>query len=456
MKQILENILLTVSMDQNIDKGEIKSADRLILHSVMKGLDISRAGIWLFVDGSQGISCKLLIDKYHNTEIEELTLYQKQFPRYFQELNTERTIKAHDALNDRVTHEFVDSYLIPNGITSMLDVPIRLNGKMIGIICCEHIGEQRHWSNDEATFSAALADMYSRAMTAQEKKKYQQKLENINNTLEETVHLRTSELTLKIKELEQMQEQLIESEKMAALGKLVAGVSHEVNTPIGNAITAISVIDENLEQLSKQLSEQTLSQSQLNAFIESSNKGIQLSKINLDKAAKLITNFKQIAVSLNSFERINVELHTFLEQVISTLRHDAKKHGVNIKLVCNSAITLKTYPAAIVEIISNLLLNTFHHAFDNRQNKQVDIELSINAENNAVVITFKDNGIGIEKGVLSQVIEPFYTTKRGKGNTGLGLTIIYNLVEQQLGGSFRLESPQDKGTLITIKIPYEK
>ena len=156
MKENLELILLRVSQSPDIDKGELDVASRLIINSVCEGLEITRAGIWLYDENQTLVQCTLLIDKGNDLDNESLVLTRRDFPHYFEALDSGRTIAAHDAITDVATFEFAEVYLTPLGISSMLDVPIRHRGKMIGIICCEHQGKARQWLDDEMVFAASL------------------------------------------------------------------------------------------------------------------------------------------------------------------------------------------------------------------------------------------------------------------------------------------------------------
>ena len=176
MKEALELILLRVSQSPDIDKGELDVASRLIINSVCEGLEITRAGIWLYDENQTLVQCTLLIDRGNDLDHESLVLTRRDFPHYFEALDSGRTIAAHDALTDVATFEFSEVYLSPLGISSMLDVPIRHRGKMIGIICCEHQGKAREWLADEMVFAASLADLYGRAVSAKERADYEVQL----------------------------------------------------------------------------------------------------------------------------------------------------------------------------------------------------------------------------------------------------------------------------------------
>jgi len=360
MDRRLEDILLGVSMCKEIDDGEINDSVRVILESVMEGLNIKRAGIWLLVDNGKGISCKLVIDNYHDTEIEELVLCRDNFPKYFKALDSERTIIANNAKTHEATSEFAENYLEPNGIASMLDVPIRHSGEMVGIICCEHIGEMRKWTNDESSFAAVLADIYSRAISAAEKRQYQHQLENLNQELEKKVKIRTQELENKVVELKLTQDNLVESEKMSALGNLVAGVAHEVNTPLGIAITATSLFSEHLNTFYQKYTNNKISRTVMESFFSSAFEVNKITDHNIHRAAELIANFKLIAVDQSSFDLMEINLNDYFHSILANLSPFSKKKNVQFTVDCATDLRIKTFPGAIAQIVTNLVINIYH------------------------------------------------------------------------------------------------
>ena len=457
MREALELILLRVSQSEDIDKGELALASRLIINSVCEGLKISRAGIWLYNDLQSLIQCKLLIDKGNDLDNESLALSRSDFPRYFKALDSERSIAAHDAHTHEATSEFSEVYLGPLGITSMLDVPIRHRGKMIGIICCEHQGEARTWHADEIVFAATLADLYGRAVSANERADYEARLIKANHTLEQNVKDRTAQLEATLRTLETAQEKLVESEKMAALGNLVAGVAHEVNTPLGIALTSVSNCKEELKSIYKEFENEQLSEQGFKDFHSLCLEGLNLAESSLMRAANLVKDFKQTSADQTSLEVEEITLDEYIPRVCNPLKPMLRKERITLSLDVASNLTITTCPGIIAQLLTNLISNAQRHAFDNAANDRENIvKVTCKPTDTGLSLSVSDNGKGIDTSLHKKVFEPFYTTARDKGGTGLGLNILYNLVTQKLNGEIALDSAPNQGTRITVCIPFDK
>ena len=449
MKESLELILLRVSQSADIDKGELDVASRLIINSVCEGLQITRAGIWLYDEMQTLVQCTLLIDKGNDLDHESLVLTRKDFPHYFEALDSERTIAAHDALTDVATFEFAEVYLTPLGISSMLDVPIRHRGKMIGIICCEHQGKAREWHADEVVFAASLADLYGRAVSANERADYEQRLIEANQTLEQKVIDRTAEL-------EAAQEKLVESEKMAALGNLVAGIAHEVNTPLGIALTSVSNCKEELKDIYRDFENDELTEQGFKDFEAICSEGLNLAETSLMRAANLVQDFKRTSADQTSLEIEEIALDEYIPRVCNPLKPMLRKEQVELSIDVTSNLVITTCPGIIAQLLTNLISNAQRHAFGPSVNNDVN-RVSVSCSKNAkgIVISVQDNGKGIPEALHKKVFEPFYTTARDKGGTGLGLNILYNLVRQKFNGEIDLTSTPGEGTKVTVCIPVE-
>lgn len=449
MKETLELILLRVSQSADIDKGELDVASRLIINSVCEGLEITRAGIWLYDEKQTLVQCTLLIDKGNDLDHESLVLTRKDFPHYFEALDSERTIAAHDALTDVATFEFAEVYLTPLGISSMLDVPIRHRGKMIGIICCEHQGEAREWHADEVVFAASLADLYGRAVSANERADYEQKLIEANQTLEQKVKDRTAEL-------EAAQEKLVESEKMAALGNLVAGIAHEVNTPLGIALTSVSNCKEELSNIYRDFENEELTEQGFKDFEAICSEGLNLAETSLMRAANLVQDFKRTSADQTSLEIEEIALDEYIPRVCNPLKPMLRKEQVELSIDVTPNLIITTCPGIIAQLLTNLISNAQRHAFGPSVNNDVNrVSVSCSRTDKGIVISVQDNGKGIPENLHKKVFEPFYTTARDKGGTGLGLNILYNLVRQKFKGEIGLKSSPGEGTTVTICIPVE-
>ena len=449
MKESLELILLRVSQSADIDKGELDVASRLIINSVCEGLQITRAGIWLYDEMQTLVQCTLLIDKGNDLGHESLVLTRKDFPHYFEALDSERTIAAHDALTDVATFEFAEVYLTPLGISSMLDVPIRHRGKMIGIICCEHQGKAREWHADEVVFAASLADLYGRAVSANERADYEQRLIEANQTLEQKVIDRTAEL-------EAAQEKLVESEKMAALGNLVAGIAHEVNTPLGIALTSVSNCKEELKGIYRDFENDELTEQGFKDFEAICSEGLNLAETSLMRAANLVQDFKRTSADQTSLEIEEIALDEYIPRVCNPLKPMLRKEQVELSIDVTPNLVITTCPGIIAQLLTNLISNAQRHAFGPSVNNDVN-RVSVSCSKNAkgIVISVQDNGKGIPEALHKKVFEPFYTTARDKGGTGLGLNILYNLVRQKFNGEIDLTSTPGEGTKVTVCIPVE-
>lgn len=260
-----------------------------------------------------------------------------------------------------------------------------------------------------------------------------------------------AQLMVTLNDLNEAQDKLVESEKMAALGNLVAGVAHEVNTPLGVAITGTSMVNDRIVVLKENLEKGTLTREQLTSFVERGADSLSLTQKNLQRVGALISNFKQIAVDQMVAEKREIDLRGYLEEVMSTLSIEMRRAGVAYRIDIPSDIRMVTIPGAMAQIITNLVTNAIRHAFN-----EPGGEITLSAETiagNQVRITFSDNGAGMDERVLAKIFDPFFTTKRNEGGTGLGMPIVYNLVRQKLHGDITVKSKPGEGTSFFLALP---
>ena len=257
-----------------------------------------------------------------------------------------------------------------------------------------------------------------------------------------------------VNELQSAQNQLVESEKMASLGGLVAGVAHEINTPVGVSVTAATYLEDRLLKLEGAYKEQSLTQSNLEGFLKDAHQCTQLMCTNLHRAAELISSFKQVAVDQTSEVIRSVNLSDYLREIIRSLHPKLKKTSHKVNIQCPDDLELNLRAGAVSQIITNLVMNSLIHGLDEMEGGEINVEISDLGE--SIRMVYSDNGKGMSEDSLKHLFEPFFTTRRGQGGSGLGTHILYNLVTQSLKGKISVESSLGNGLRYFIFIPKKQ
>ncbi|MCP4324515.1 MAG: HAMP domain-containing histidine kinase [Alteromonadales bacterium] len=263
------------------------------------------------------------------------------------------------------------------------------------------------------------------------------------------------QLKVVINEMEETKDQLVESEKMASLGNLVGGVAHEVNTPLGIGVTLGSHIQEETKELLSKVESGKLKRSDLDLYCHELVDSCALLLSNLDRAANLISSFKQVAVDQSCEEIRAFKLSEYIDEVLLSLHPRIKKTAIKVEVIApQDEPFLNTYPGAIAQIVTNLVINGLIHAFDNgKESGNICFLLTCNEKE--LIMKVEDDGKGMLPEVAKNIFEPFYTTLRGKGGSGLGMSIVYNLVVHQLQGSIKCHSIIGEGTTFNICFPIQ-
>ncbi|WP_415884523.1 ATP-binding protein [Neptuniibacter sp. QD72_48] len=256
-------------------------------------------------------------------------------------------------------------------------------------------------------------------------------------------------LSSALENLEQAQDKLIASEKLASLGSLVAGVSHEINTPIGVSVTMSSHLKENIDELMRSIKAGELKQSFLDQFEREAAESFAVMESSLDKASHLIQNFKQVATDQSSSSRRKFALKEVIDEVMMTVRHQLKGTNYKYRVEGDVELMMDSYPGPLGQVVTNLFNNSIMHGFDGRDDGEINIRFT--CLDNSVRIYFNDNGTGIEESKINRIFDPFYTTKLGQGGSGLGLNIVHNIVTGVLGGSISVSSKV--GTQFEVVLP---
>jgi signal transduction histidine kinase len=292
----------------------------------------------------------------------------------------------------------------------------------------------------------------------QRQQSVEEEIRQLNLSLENKVIERTTELEganqylqNTLRELEFSNNQLIEQEKMASLGSLVAGIAHEINTPVGIGVTAISHLSYLISNLNEKFINQQVTNTYMREFLANAEKGTEISLFNLGRAADVISNFKLIAVDQSSDQFRTVHLNTYLKEILLALHPQLKNLNHIITIHCDKDLQAYCRAGALVQIITNLVMNSIIHGFENMPVGKITI--TVEAQNNTINLCYEDNGCGITKEAIKKLFEPFYTTKRGMGGSGLGTHIVYNLVTQSLNGHISVSSKLGVGLKYNIKFP---
>lgn len=265
----------------------------------------------------------------------------------------------------------------------------------------------------------------------------------------EILETTAAELQATLDDLLMTQEQLIKTEKMASLGELVAGVSHEINTPLGIGITIASFIENNLKDIQNQLLSEKLSKKFLISTIEETLEANNSLNVNLERAADIVNNFKQVAVDQSYFECRTFNVYEYIKDSLVMLEPFLKEYHYDIEIVCDQTLEIQSYPGALYQIISQLILNAVTHGFRDRTDGHIKIDVS--SLHHHMCIRFSDNGQGILPEHQSKIFDPFYTTNKNKGNIGLGLHSLYNMIYQMLQGSITLVESSCEETIFEVR-----
>ena len=286
----------------------------------------------------------------------------------------------------------------------------------------------------------AVDKAFERKRFIEEKTRYQKELELANKDLKTSLET-----------LEQTRDQLVQSAKMAALGELVAGVAHEINTPVGVGVTAASFLDAKTREFHGMYKAGELKRSELENYLTTVEEVSNSILINMERAAELISSFKQVAVDQSSENRRQFNLKEYMDEILLSLRPRYKKTNHRIRVSCDPDIELNSFPGAFSQILTNLIMNSLIHGFSGLENRA--IEMDVTRKEGQVIFAYRDNGRGMDQKQKDKAFDPFFTTMRGKGGTGLGMSVVFNLVTQTLKGNIKLESEIGQGVVFIMTFP---
>ncbi|WP_027184050.1 hybrid sensor histidine kinase/response regulator [Desulfovibrio inopinatus] len=271
--------------------------------------------------------------------------------------------------------------------------------------------------------------------------------------LEETVRRRTRELEQTLMDLKSSQEQLVAAEKMAVLGGLVAGIAHEINTPVGVGVTAASHLENQLQDIVRQYRNAQLSREEYEQFLDNAVEGIQIILRNLEAAANLVSSFKLVAVDQSSEALREFKFNEYLKAILLSLQPEIKQTRIKITVDCPESLMINSYPGDFSQIFTNLIMNSILHGFNNGRDPGTITISVMPQDNGTITIDYADTGKGIPPDIIPQIFDPFFTTNRQSGRSGLGMHIVYNIVTHRLKGSVVCKDRPPQGAHFLITVP---
>jgi len=321
-------------------------------------------------------------------------------------------------------------------------------------------------SKDEISILAQEFNIMAQKLSEMigERDQAEQELRGAHDQLEEKVEIRTQELVAANQELQAMnqeiietleklkktQGQLVQAEKMSALGSLVGGMAHEINTPVGVAVTAASYLGDLIAEVNVQCLEGTIKRKELLHYNDECREASEMVLANLRRAAQLISSFKKVSIDQANEEKRTFDVKEYLADILLSLHPRLKKTKHVVTVQCAEKIKVYGLPGSFAQIITNLIMNSLTHAY--HAEEAGNIIITVVQQEDRFILRYEDDGKGIDKEVLSRIFEPFFTTARGMGGSGLGLYIVYNIVTQQFGGTIDCYSEKGKGVTFVMNL----
>lgn len=320
-----------------------------------------------------------------------------------------------------------------------------------GAIVIQSYSPEHTFSDEDQALFSLIANHVSNAL---------QGLQSMDR-LERAVHERTAmleqqnaALNTAMTALQEAQSELVRQEKLASLGRLVAGVAHEINTPLGICVTATSHLVQELKLTREELAAGEMTEDSLEQFLDIVDQSLRIMTTNTQRAAALVRSFKQVAVDQSSDDIRQFNLNTYLHEVLLSLQPKLKGRPVKVEVDCAPDIVLDSFPGALSQVVTNMLMNSLVHGYQHEQAGQIVIRAALHEQ--MVVLDYCDDGAGMDAETLAKLFDPFFTTRRGSGGSGLGAHILYNQVTGPLGGTVKVESAPGEGLRYHLQFPRSR
>jgi signal transduction histidine kinase len=329
-------------------------------------------------------------------------------------------------------------------IASWMGAPMLLGEQAYGVIIVQSYDSSVIYTQADLDVLAFMASHVAVAIARRE-------ADRATRRARDELEQQNAALNSALMALQQAQSELVRQEKLASLGRLVAGVAHEINTPLGICVTATSHLVQELKLSREDLAAGQLDEDGLNQFFDIVDQSLRILTANTQRAAALVRSFKQVAVDQSSENIRHFNLRNYLGEVLLSLQPKLKGKPVSVTLECPSDIEMESFPGAISQIVTNLIVNSMVHGFENDAAGTIAIDARLDGD--TLLLDYRDDGAGMDSDTLSKLFDPFFTTKRGQGGSGLGAHILYNLATGPLGGSVTADSSPGKGLHYRFRFP---
>jgi signal transduction histidine kinase len=331
-------------------------------------------------------------------------------------------------------------------IASWIGAPMLVHDKAYGVMVVQSYDPTIIYTKTELDLLAFIASHVAVAIARMQAdraiRKAKESLENQNAALNQA-----------LTQLQEAQSELVRQEKLASLGQMVAGVAHEINTPLGICVTATSHLVQELKLTKEEMAAGEMTEDSLNGFFDVVDQSLRIMTTNTQRAASLVRSFKQVAVDQSSDNIRHFNLGKYVSEILLSLQPKLKGRPVKVQVECPPELELDSFPGAMSQIVTNMVVNSLMHGFERDQPGHITIRARLDEEEDMVAFEYGDDGSGMDAETLSKLFDPFFTTKRGSGGSGLGGHILYNLVTGALGGSLRVESSPGKGLQYFLRFP---
>ncbi len=331
---------------------------------------------------------------------------------------------------------------------SWIGVPILINDKIYGVIIVQSYDTNNRYTEHDMELLVYVASHIAVAID---------RLNSEKNLLLAKADLEQQNTALNnaLQALREAQSELVRKEKMASLGGLVAGVAHEINTPLGICVTATTHLIEELKLTKRDIDAGQFGEMQRDQFLDVIDQSLRILNANTKRAAALVRSFKQVAVDQTSDEKRAFFMAAYLDEILVSLQPKLKGKQITIQIDCPDKLRILSHPGALSQIVTNFVVNSINHGFEQNTEGRITITVKHDAENNMLSFEYADDGRGMEAAELEKLFDPFYTTKRGQGGSGLGAHIVYNLVTGILNGQIRASSELGDGLHYHLRFPAQ-